>query len=1194
MSGAEKDASVLSVEEDQTIMPPRELDWQVTNDDSGASSLLISAKAQRRSHPDDAPVTIDFFAPLYDFEHSRLRSLQVEVWIAGCVAGVEYRAFVEELKADDDGWTRQRLDQSFSLASADSFHFKAVFPNPGVRSSHRFIVWLSDLFPGLEGEEHRILSKREITFHGPFRKKTGSIEIKSSARNAPVFDALRSRQFGDPLLRRGPSLDMAQTCRENPLRYLKSVFHDHQPAKRSGPQCIITGFDESHEEEGMLMIFSMLAACNRTRFLVYDMGMSQHALQVLSIKFRIEVYEPPPQMPGYALRFERGNKAFKPIVIADAVVSKGCARGFWGDSSVRHVSLCQDGSLPLKPLSLHWGGHDGVNALTGPNQEYTHPGTYEYFLTERSDNEHIQWESGLILFDMSIPLWRGVLCRFLYCALHKPCILPHDAMVHKRQDMLVDGIMYRAHRDDQSVLNLALLDAVRESGSDYNVTQLNDFVTVERDVTITEDQKARLVAYLMSSSRPPPGSAAENGAGTETLEAQFDLPNRFVVLSASVQEVVDQTPYSLLLPLSARSWAAAGFRPIVVLASHQPAQWRASALGALVVEEVENIPGSMLFVLPSPTRFLEVSLAQLVRLFVSFLLPDSELHSYVRVSDADMIIYQGWPFRTEAVAGVHIYNGDCCLPELPMHSIGMAVNLWRRLFASVLSLPSIPCSPEAMSTSLSRWLAEQGVDGSSRVAKVWEERHKGWSLDQILAGQIIGNITTLDIPLTLAPLLDRVHFANDPLTRDVVESHEYRIQLSQLLNLQQRINTSVLRDNPIFQHWSWTAWFNKVATALEDSGTNDRDGRLLSATLQDGSKSSSSSPFPVSLAQVRGLRATFITLNSSLGSGDGIAHGDIHGRNRSPSFPLISGDGFRHLCALKCEDPGCNFEPEDVEEGDCIYLAAGDARYLRAYRDMSEQIHKRHVVVTHNGDMSSPDGDDWHKNREGWQLSSMEYPEEFSSLLDLPLLVGWFASNCHWKGNRPKPAKLHCIPLGIENRYLDPIGSAPEVYFEWMERRHTVQPTRMLLVAFRNHLEKPLRFAAVEALQAKDWITVVEHSVHEPGPLTRESYLRELQDHHFAACPPGHGFDTHRLYEVLMAGIYPIVISGHMDSMYEDLPILVVKRWTDVTKELLEATRKQFQSRARWRTEKMFFPYWQRLILEAVTKPAIDKEAARA
>lgn len=132
------------------------------------------------------------------------------------------------------------------------------------------------------------------------------------------------------------------------------------------------------------------------------------------------------------------------------------------------------------------------------------------------------------------------------------------------------------------VLNLALLDAVRESGSDYNVSQFNDCVAVERDVKITEDQKARLAAHLMSNSRPSPGSAAENGDGKEVLEAEticLSLPNRFVVLSASVQEVVDQTPYPLLLPLSVRSWAAAGFRPIIVLVAHQPEQWRPASAG---------------------------------------------------------------------------------------------------------------------------------------------------------------------------------------------------------------------------------------------------------------------------------------------------------------------------------------------------------------------------------------------------------------------------------------------------------------------------------------------------------------------------------------------------------------------------------------------------------------------------------------
>lgn len=228
VSGAGKDASTLSAEEDQTIVLVRELDWH----------LKIHDRVAGRSHPDDAPVTIILSAPVYDFEQSRLRSLEVDVWIAGCVADVDYRAFVEELKADADDWTRQRLDQSFSLASGDSFHLKAVFQNPGVRSSHRLIVWLSDLLPGLEGEEQRILSERDQTFRAPLNRKTGSIEIKSAARNASVFDAIRSRQFGDPLLRRGPSLEMAQTCSENPLRYLKSVFHHHQPATRSGPQCI--------------------------------------------------------------------------------------------------------------------------------------------------------------------------------------------------------------------------------------------------------------------------------------------------------------------------------------------------------------------------------------------------------------------------------------------------------------------------------------------------------------------------------------------------------------------------------------------------------------------------------------------------------------------------------------------------------------------------------------------------------------------------------------------------------------------------------------------------------------------------------------------------------------------------------------------------------------------------------------------
>eukprot|EP00802_Teleaulax_amphioxeia_P016792 Tamp_16921.p2 GENE.Tamp_16921~~Tamp_16921.p2 ORF type:complete len:213 (-),score=18.69 Tamp_16921:108-746(-) len=209
----------------------------------------------------------------------------------------------------------------------------------------------------------------------------------------------------------------------------------------------------------------------------------------------------------------------------------------------------------------------------------------------------------------------------------------------------------------------------------------------------------------------------------------------------------------------------------------------------------------------------------------------------------------------------------------------------------------------------------------------------------------------------------------------------------------------------------------------------------------------------------------------------------------------------------------------------------------------------------------------------------MPAPEVYSDLLDSPSVVAWFASNCNWKGKGPKPAKLHCIPIGIENRYNE-VGKNPQQYFEWMQRRHTVQPSKLLFVGFRSADIKPLREAAVKALSGS-WVTRVEHSVERPGALDRNGFLRVLQEHHFAACPPGHGFDTHRLWEVLMAGVFPIVISGPMDSMYEDLPIVVVKAWTDVTHDFLQRSLTDLQSRRTWRTDKIFHKFWEDLIFNA-------------
>ncbi len=137
------------------------------------------------------------------------------------------------------------------------------------------------------------------------------------------------------------------------------------------------------------------------------------------------------------------------------------------------------------------------------------------------------------------------------------------------------------------------------------------------------------------------------------------------------------------------------------------------------------------------------------------------------------------------------------------------------------------------------------------------------------------------------------------------------------------------------------------------------------------------------------------------------------------------------------------------------------------------------------------------------------------------------------------------------------------------------QSTMPLLVAFSAHPLKPFRASAIAALTAS-WITRKN--------LERDAWFEAVQEHHFVACPIGHGYDTHRTWEVLLSGSIPIVESTSMDSMYENLPVLIVHRWSEVTQDLLKNVSHDFRLRDDLNLEKLFFGYWRDLIMAAVTK----------
>uniref|UniRef100_A0A7S4JIN9 Exostosin GT47 domain-containing protein n=1 Tax=Odontella aurita TaxID=265563 RepID=A0A7S4JIN9_9STRA len=207
----------------------------------------------------------------------------------------------------------------------------------------------------------------------------------------------------------------------------------------------------------------------------------------------------------------------------------------------------------------------------------------------------------------------------------------------------------------------------------------------------------------------------------------------------------------------------------------------------------------------------------------------------------------------------------------------------------------------------------------------------------------------------------------------------------------------------------------------------------------------------------------------------------------------------------------------------------------------------------------------------------------------------WFASNCDWRGSEngaPRPEKLTCLPIGIENRY-NSIGRDPKRYLRAM----TGMPLRdggngggtgkegILYVSFVRSTIKPQRAEALSHLESLErrnggrsltWVT--RHAaVGEKVPW--DDFASHVRSHRFVLCPHGHGLDTHRLWEVLLLGSIPVVRTSTLDSNYDGLPVVILREWSELTESRLEEEWDRLSKRSMlFELDKVFFPYWENVI----------------
>ena len=298
---------------------------------------------------------------------------------------------------------------------------------------------------------------------------------------------------------------------------------------------------------------------------------------------------------------------------------------------------------------------------------------------------------------------------------------------------------------------------------------------------------------------------------------------------------------------------------------------------------------------------------------------------------------------------------------------------------------------------------------------------------------------------------------------------------------------------------------------------------------------------------------------------------------RFGSEPLITGDGFRSICKYRCGPGGCNFLSKDVAPGECVFFEdRAEQRQSTQLLEALSSLKGPVVLVSHNSDVEYG----------RWGLGQGVDQQ----VLTHPKVQHWFTQNCAWEGwktGTPRPEKLTCIPIGIENRY-NRIGSNPDRYLDAMDL--PLDRTRLLYITFKESSLRPQRGRVLNYISSlgdtSRWITPYtgsswdgwENFAKEERDHGWEHYAKEVRDHKFTLSPLGHGLDCHRTWEVLLLGGIPVVKHSSLDSLYDGLPVVILNDWTELTESRLLEEWDRI-SRTVFDIDRVFFSYWKKLIL---------------
>ena len=199
-----------------------------------------------------------------------------------------------------------------------------------------------------------------------------------------------------------------------------------------------------------------------------------------------------------------------------------------------------------------------------------------------------------------------------------------------------------------------------------------------------------------------------------------------------------------------------------------------------------------------------------------------------------------------------------------------------------------------------------------------------------------------------------------------------------------------------------------------------------------------------------------------------------------------------------------------------------------------------------------------------WVMDDIEYPRlgteraRTLKLLNRPIVDRLLVTN-------PAIAhpKLSPYPIGIYDYRLWP------KHLDGREARTHQRSTLLLCAGMSSHFGRSEKLVAL----TRNGFQCQNTSKDSP-----DVYIEKLLGARFVFSPKGHGQQSHRDWEVLLAGAVPLIDEppDTLAALYAGLPVVAVRDWSLVTPHFLEEQWAEIRRRVPGclRHANYFFPYW--------------------